>query len=85
MAAHNGMLRMSFIERTAPVFNVRAEKFCSQLVFQLFDPGFIGVPKEKPNHSIRKDAIDEIVDDGSELVFSAQRLKQIFWGRFVHT
>lgn len=75
MAAHDRMFGMDLVERQALILDVCAQETCAQLIFHFFDALFSCVAKEKPDHTVLKNTIDEIVDNFSQYGFAAQLLK----------
>lgn len=72
VTAHDRMLGVCQVERASLVLDRRAEKLCGVLVLHLFDPVSVGGAKEKTDHGIRENSIDERIDDLTEFFLPAQ-------------
>lgn len=55
--------------------DVRAEETGGKLILQFLNPTPVGVAKEKADHTIGEDTIDERIDDASQASFAAYFLK----------
>ena len=76
MPAHNRMIRVHFAQRPTSVFNIGAEKVCSMLIFKLLHAATVGVAKEKTDHTILEDAINEGIDDRAQSALAAEFFKK---------
>ena len=63
VAAHDRMLGMDLVKRTAVIFHRGTEKTRGELVFHFFDTRFVGVAEKKADHAIGEHAVDEGIDD----------------------
>jgi hypothetical protein len=75
MSAHNRMPRMDLVERSPLIRDIGAEKTGGQLKFKFFDTAPVGVAKEKSDHAIIEDAIDEMVDNLPQSALATQLVK----------
>ncbi len=71
VAAHDRMLGMDLVKRTAVIFHWRTEKTGGELVLHFFNARLVGVAKEKTDHAIGEHAVDEGIDDGAKFDFAA--------------
>ena len=63
---------MRSFQGAPPVLNICAQEFGRELVFHLLYAVFVGFAKEKPDHPVGKNPLDECVDDFSEFKLAAQ-------------
>ena len=76
MPAHNRMIRVHFAQRPTSVFNIGAEKVCSMLIFILLHAATVGVAKEKTDHAVFENSVDERVDDRAQARLATEFFKQ---------
>lgn len=75
MTAHDRMVCVHAAERASLIFYFGAKKFGGQLILELFNSLPVRVAKEKADHTIRKNTIDESIDDVAQSAFAAKTLK----------
>src|SRR5262249_26248912 len=73
---HDRVLRVRQIERTARVFDGRAEKPGRELVFHLLYSAAVGVLEEESDHPVLEHAIDKNPYDLAQLRLPAQFLEK---------
>jgi len=72
LASEDPVRTVGFVQRSAAVLDRRAEVFCGMLVLEALDSIPLGTRKEKSNHHVVEAALDEIVDNRSQLGLSAE-------------
>ncbi len=76
LAAENAVRAVSLIEGAPAVFDLRAKMTRGVLVLEALDAASLRASEQEPDHHVLETAIDEVIDDRSELGFSAELLKQ---------
>jgi len=72
LPAEYPMRTVGLVERAATILDSRAEISCRMLVLETLDSLALGARKEEANHHVVEAAIDEVVDDRSQLGLSAE-------------
>jgi hypothetical protein len=76
LATHDRVGAVRLAERPARVFDAGAQVLGCVLVFLLLDALTARIAKEKPDHDIVEDAIDETVDDAPQRGLTAEVFEQ---------
>lgn len=76
MTSHDRVPGMGQVQGPSPVFYIRAQEIGRKLVLHLFNALFVGLTKEKPDHAIGKNPIDECIDDLSEFKLAAELIEK---------
>src|SRR5215204_4202144 len=71
VAAHDRELTVHLIQGSTTILDFTAEKICRQLVLHFLNASLVGAAKEKPNHAVGKDPVDESIDNCAQLRFTA--------------
>jgi len=70
LTAHDGMLAMGLGQRTALILDVGTKKTGRELKLHLLDTIAIGIAKEKADHEIVKNTIDERLNNLMQTLFA---------------
>lgn len=72
LTAEDPMRTVGLVERAATILDIRAEISRRMLVLETLDSIRLGACEEEANHHVVEAAIDEVVDDRSQLGLSAE-------------
>ena len=76
MPAHDRVICVGFAKGLAAVLDFRAEKIGGKLVFHFLDARAVGVAKEKPDHPIVENPIDERINNRPQTALAAKLVKK---------
>ena len=72
LTAKDSVWTVRLVESSTAVFDVGSEIFRGMLVLETLDSFALGAREQETDHHVFKASIDEIVDDRSQLGFSAE-------------
>jgi hypothetical protein len=78
MTSHDRVPGMRPVQRPSLIFYIGSQEIGRELVLHLLYAVFIGFAKEKPDHAVGKNPINECIDDFSEFKLAAKLVKKNF-------